>query len=112
MKKNAQPRWLHTVEAKLTGGVVLIIVVIMLCTMVTFHEAILLAKSTTYDKMYSQAEFYQQQLDSEIRLIRQLQQVFFSYRKIPMIVNDDLIIDGYEKRDALLSIEERLYTMT
>lgn len=112
MQKKARFRWLKTVELKLTVGFVLIIVVIMVCTATIFNKAIFMAKKTTYEKMCSQAEFYQQKLDNEIRHIRQLQQAFFSYRKVPLIVNNDIIIDGYEKRDALLSVEERLYTIT
>lgn len=111
MKRDVRTKWLRTVEMKLTIGFVLIIVVIVLCTTAVFNKAILLAKNTTYEKMNTQAEFYQQRLDNEIRHIRKLQQVFFTDRKLPFIVNDDIIVDGYEKREALLSVKERLSTV-
>lgn len=73
-----------------------------------YHHANELARKLTYEKMYSQAEFFLQSFDKELSHVHQLQMDFFNDRKLTFIINPNTNIDAYEKRDCLLSVKERI----
>lgn len=101
-------KWRYSIEAKLMVSFVAVIVVIMIGSFVMYHNAVRLSKKLTYEKMYSQAEYYLGTLDQEIGHIRQLQRDFFHDRKLIFLVGPDMNISAYEKRDSLLSVMERV----
>lgn len=105
-------RWKHSIETKLLMGFAVVIIVIMTASFFLYHRAIQLSRQTTYEKMYSQTSYYLQALDKEIGHVRQLQIDFFSDRKLTFIIGSDLHLNDYERRDALLSVRERLFTIT
>ncbi len=105
-------KWRYSIETKLIIGFGVVIMVIMTASIYIYHRAIFLSRETTYEKMYSQAEFYLQTLEQEIEHIRQLQRDFFNDRKLTFLIGPEMNISDYEKRDALLSVMERMNTIT
>ena len=105
-------KWWYSIETKLIIGFGMVITVIMIAATYIYHRAIILSRQTTYEKMYSQAEFYLQTLEQETEHIRQLQRDFFNDRKLTFLIGPEMNISDYEKRDALLSVMERMNTIT
>lgn len=105
-------KWRYSIEAKLMVSFGVVIVVIMIASFIIYHNAVKLSKQLTYEKMYSQAEYYLGTLDQEIGHIRQLQRDFFHDRKLIFLVGPDMNISAYEKRDSLLSVMERVNSIT
>lgn len=101
-------KWRSSIEFKLMLGFGFVIAILMISSLIMYNSAVVLAKRLTYEKMDSQAEYYVQTLDKEIRHIRQLQRDFFNDRKLVFLVGPDINTSIYEKRDALLSVMERV----
>ena len=105
-------KWRYSIETKLIIGFGVVIMVIMTASIYIYYRAIFLSRETTYEKMYSQAEFYLQTLEQEIEHIRQLQRDFFNDRKLTFLIGPEMNISDYEKRDARVSVMERMNTIT
>lgn len=104
-------KWRNSIELKLMIGFGFAILILMLSSFIMYHSAVVLSKQLTYEKMYSQAEYYLRTLDQEIGHIRQLQRDFFNDRKLIFLVGPDMNTSAYEKRDSLLSVMERVNTV-
>lgn len=104
--------WMNLIVTKFIAGFVVVILATMAAFFFVYHQANELARRITYEKMYSQAEYYLQSFDNELNHVRQLQMDFFNDRKLTFIIGPDMNLDDYEKRDCLLSVKERIYTVT
>lgn len=104
--------WMNSIVTKFMIGFGLVILATMAAFFFVYHQASGLARRLTYEKMYSQAEYYLQSFDNELDHIWQLQNDFFNDRKLTFIIGSDMNIDDYEKRDCLLSVRERISTVT
>lgn len=104
--------WMNLIVTKFIAGFVVVILATMAAFFFVYHQANELARRLTYEKMYSQAEYYLQSFDNELDHVRQLQLDFFNDRKLTFIIGPDMNIDDYEKRDCLLSVRERIDTVT
>ncbi|MDE6926394.1 MAG: hypothetical protein K2P59_14255, partial [Acetatifactor sp.] len=104
-------KWRSSIEFKLMIGFGFVIVILMISSFIMYQSAVALSKRLTYEKMYSQAEYYLRTLDQEIGHIRQLQRDFFNDRKLIFLVGPDMNTSAYEKRDSLLSVMERVNTV-
>lgn len=105
-------RWRYSIETKLILGFGIAIMMLLLSSLVIYHNAVILARQTIYEKMYSQTNYYLQMLDNEVNHVRQLQIDFLNDRKLAFLVIPEMNISDYEKRDNLLSVRERMYTIT
>ena len=108
MKKD----WQNSIVTKLIFGFGIVILLTMTAFSFIYHQASRLVRKATYEKLYSQAEYFMQVFDNEIEHVQQLQADFFSDRKLTFIVSPEMNIDDYEKRDCLLSVKERLGGVT
>lgn len=101
-----------SVRGKLTLVFVLIIAVIMLITIALHLRTTATIRTSIYNEMLSNVAYYQQNLDSQINSIGQLQIEFFQDRKLPFLAGENSLLNGYERREAYLSVQERLRTVT
>ena len=62
--------------------------------------------------MNSQAEYYQQTFEKEIAHALNMQLEFFVDRKLPFLASPVVGLSAYEEREALLTVQERLRTVT
>lgn len=97
--------WKHLA---LFGAVTLLIV---LLTTIIQMAAMNTAKDATYNRMDAQTGYYLGILDSEFSHVRSVQLNFFNDRNLVYIANPQINITDYEKRDALLSVKERIGSM-
>ena len=104
--------WMNLIVTKFIAGFGVVILATMAAFFFVYHQANGLARRITYEKMYSQAEYYLQSFDNELDHVRQLQLDFFNDRKLTFIIGPDMNLDDYEKRDSLLSVKERIYNVT
>ena len=102
----------YSFETKMVANFLLVILIIGILTTVIYHYAVQLARQTTYEKMSSQTSYYMEQLDGELAHIRKLQVDFFSDRKLAFIVGLDTSMNDYERRDTILSVKERILSIT
>lgn len=104
--------WTNSIVTKFMAGFGVVLLTTMAAFVFVYHQANELARKITYEKMYSQAEYYLQSFDNELDHVRQLQNDFFNDRKLTFIIAPDMNIDDYEKRDCILSVKERIDTVT
>lgn len=109
MKKKTN--WNYSIQTKLMLGFGVVIAIITSASLLIYNRVIELARQTTYEKMQSEASYYLEVLDNEIEHVRQLQIEFFNDRKLAFLVGPEINISDYEKRDCLLSVMERVYTI-
>lgn len=103
--------WTQSIVTKFMVGFAIVIIATMAAFVFVYDQAHQLARRLTYEKLYSQAEYYLQSFDNEVNHIRQLQNDFFNDRKLTFIIAPDMNISDYEKRDCLLSVQERIDTV-
>lgn len=101
-----------SVRGKLTIVFVLIILGIMLITIALHMRTTETIRTSVYNEMLSNVQYYQQNLDSQIHNISQLQVEFFQDRKLPFLVDGNSLLNEYERREAYLSVQERLRMIT
>lgn len=101
-----------SVRGKLTLVFVLIIAVIMLITIALHVRTTAIIRTSIYNEMLSNVAYYQHNLDSQINNIAQLQIEFFQDRMLPFLAGENSLLNGYERREAYLSVQERLHTVT
>ena len=102
----------HTIAWKLGLAFVLITVVIMLITLVLNMRSVDAIRTSVYNEMLNNVAYYQQSLDDQIGNIKQLQIEFFKDRKLPYLSGRENLLSEYERREAFLSLQERLGTIT
>lgn len=101
-------KWKESLVLKHLLVFTMIILFIVGITTSILVGAMSIARQATYDKMQSKGGYFLQTLDSEISHIRSLQQGFFNDRKLSYLSDSRINISPYEKREALLSVKERL----
>lgn len=70
-----------------------------------------IARDATYERMNAQTSYYLERIDKEISHMRKTQVNFFSDRKLVSIVDPYLNIPSYEKREALLSVKDKISSL-
>jgi two-component system sensor histidine kinase YesM len=73
-----------------------------------FINVVQIAQTEVYDKMKAQSEYYLHTLDIQLENIYNLQVNFFHDRRLVFLMEEKSTLSGYERRDALLSLKERL----
>lgn len=108
MKREKTIAWRNSITLKHLTLFGIVILVIMILTSLLHIGAINIARQATYDKMSAQAGYYLRTIDSELEHIRSLQLNFFIDRKLIYLSDPAVNISTYEKREALLSVKERI----
>ena len=104
--------WTKSVVTKFMVGFAIVIMTTMAAFVFVYDQAHQLARKITYEKLYSQATYYLQSFDTELKHIRQLQNDFFNDRKLIFVIDPNMNISDYEKRDCLLSVQDRISSVT
>jgi len=104
--------WLNSIVIRFLAGFMTVILATLAAFAFVYHQAYNMAQKITYEKLYSQAEYYLQSFDTEINHIQRLQNEFFTDRKLVFIIAPNMNINDYEKRDCLLSVQERVDAIT
>ena len=82
--------------------------IIVLVMTAIFLNAFQLAREEVYDRMNAQSEYYLETLDAQLENIYNLEINFFYDRRLVFLMEERSSLSDYERRDALLSLEERL----
>lgn len=83
-------------------------VIIVLVMTAIFLNAFQLARDEVYDRMIAQSEYYLESLDAQLENIYNLGINFFYDRRLAFLMEERSSLSAYERRDVLLSLEERL----
>lgn len=102
----------QSLQQKLAMVFAVIIVCIMLIMLLLYTRTVNVIRQETYEKMHSQAEYYQNIFDMEIQGELDLQLEFFNNRKLPFLASPVIGLEPYEEREALLNVQERIRTIT
>ena len=102
----------RSIRAKLSIAFVLIILAIVSITIVLHVRSTEAIRASIYTEMLNNVAYYQQNLDGSIDSILELQIDFFQDRKLPFLSGKDSLLNDYERREAYLSVQERLLTIT
>lgn len=102
----------QSLQQKLALAFTVIIAVIMLIMFILHIRTVNVIYKETYEKMNSQMEYYQQTFETEIQGILNLQLEFFNNRQLPFLAAPDVGLSAYEEREAVLSVQERIRTIT
>lgn len=105
-------RQIHSIRAKLTAAFVLITLVLMVITVVLHGRAMDTIRATIYEEMLNNVAYFQNTMDQQINNIVRLQIDFFQDRKLPFLSGTDSLLSDYERREAFLSVQERLRSLT
>ena len=112
MKGNPGIRWKNSIQTRQVIGFSLIILFMIFSSAALQWGAMKLASRTTYEKMTANAEFFLDTFENEFSHVLQLQMEFFNDRKLPFLESPEVEISEYERREYLLSVTERLQTVT
>lgn len=112
MEKEKNVSWKNSIQTRQTIGFSVIIIFMIISSLILQTGAVDLAAETTYEKMKANAEYFVEAFESEMAHVHQLQMNFFSDRKLTFLESSLIQIDDYERREALLSVKERLQTIT
>lgn len=102
----------QSLQQKLALVFAVIIASIMLIMLVLHVRTVYVVRQITYEKMNSQAEYYQQTFETEIQGILALQLDFFNNRQLAFLAYPDSGLSAYEEREAVLTVQERIRTIT
>ena len=101
---------INTVKSKQLAVFLLIILFLSLCSSMVFYSVKKFAVDTIYRQMISQAEYYVGSMDAQMEEIKRQQSELFADRQL-IFLADERLLDDYEKRNALLSVQERLFIL-
>ena len=103
--------WIHSIQFK--QQVLLLVILAFFVGSCTFFykEAVLNSKNSVYEKMESQATYYLDSLDDQMDRIVQQGANFYQDRKLSYIAYTGIGISNYEWRDAVLSVQDHLFSM-
>ena len=101
---------LKTVKEKQLAVFILLIAFLVLAFGIIFHYAKNFAINNIYQQMDSQAEYYVNSVDSQLKEVMRQQSDFFVDRQLVFLADTHLLSD-YEKRNALLSVKEKLFIL-
>ncbi len=99
----------QSLQKKLALVFVVIIICIMLIALMLYSRTVNVIRRETYEKMESQAEYYQELLETEIQYSLDLQLGFFANRKLVFLGRPNSGLDAYEERDSVLDVQERIW---
>lgn len=104
-------KWLHSIKTKQLIMLFTILFLIMLCSYYFFHAVTQVAVNAIYRQMESQAEYYVGSVEYQIAGIMQQQADFFSDRQLAFLADRELIQNDYDRRETLLSLQDRLFSL-
>jgi len=110
MKKIAHDHivWTNSVRTRQLILFIIIMTISICFTTLIYASAVRSARDATYQKMYAQGTYFQQSLDMELKNILKLQIDLSTDRRLPFILYKDMLISDYDRREALLSVKERI----
>lgn len=100
--------WMNSIITRFMVGFAIVILATLAAFLFVYQQAHEFASRLTYEKLYSQAEYYMQSFDTQLEHVKLLQNDFFNDRKLVFIIGQDMNISDYERRDCLLSVQERI----
>lgn len=96
-----------TVKAKQLIVFLTMILLLILLSSMNFYQMKQFAVSRIYAQMQSQAEYYVNSFEYRLEEIMRQQSDFFGSRQLSFLA-DERILDDYDRREALLTVRERL----
>lgn len=108
---NNKKKWLHSIKSKQLLMLFTVIFFIMLCSYYFFHAVTQVAVNAIYRQMESQAEYYVGSVEYQIAGIMQQQADFFADRQLAFLADRELMQNDYDRREALLSLQDRLFSL-
>lgn len=112
MKKKKDVKWRNSIQTRQIIGFSIITLFMMVSTAMLQLGAMKMATEMTYDKMDANAEYFLESFENEVSHVHQLQLDFFNDRKLTFLESPEINLSEYERREALLSVKERLQTVT
>lgn len=103
--------WKNSLRTRQLTILILFLFVSALFSVFLYYNAIKVAKQSINDKMNSQADFYIDSIDQQVLNIENMMYDLFSSRKLAFLVNPNSTLTDYERRDAILSEQERLISL-
>lgn len=111
MRTSTRIRWRDSIQTRQIIGFSVIILCMLLFSTLLQWRAMELASRATYEKMSASTGYFLSTFENEMVYIQQLQVDFFNDRRLPFLESPEVNISEYERRDALLSVQERLQTV-
>ncbi len=111
MEKVQKTKWINSIKRKQMLMLLIIILFLTFCSFCFFYATKKVAVNAIYDQMKSQAEYYLESVEHQITGIIQQQTEMFSDRKLSFLVDRELLSNAYERREALLSVQGRLFAL-
>lgn len=109
MDKEQRKRWKRSsLQTKQILAFTTIIVSFMAIMFFLHIRTLKTVREMTYDKMCAQAEYYLESFEMEVSHAINLQIEIFNDRKLAFLAQPEAGLDDFEKRDALLSVKEKL----
>ncbi|NOU79013.1 HAMP domain-containing protein [Paenibacillus sp. LMG 31459] len=108
LKKNS---WRNSLRTRQLSILSLFLCVSVLLSVVLYFNATKVAKQSIYDKMNSQADFYVDSIDQQLQNIKNMMYDVFSSRNLAFLVYPESTLTDYERRDAILTEQERLSSL-
>lgn len=102
----------RSLQGKLTIIFIIIVAFIIGLSTLLYLMSVNAVRNVTYEKMQSQAEYYQQTFETEIDQVLTQQLEIFSDRKLPLLALPNSGMNVYEERDAVLSVREWMQALT
>lgn len=103
-------KW-HSIRTKQFLMLATVILFIMLGAMLLFRAVTNVAVDAIYERMDAQARYYIDSVDYQLEEIVRQQADFFSNRQLAFLVDRELLANDYDRREALLSVQERLFSL-
>lgn len=104
-------RWNHSIQTKQMIGFGIITVITAVSFMILQAYAMKTAIQATYENMNGKAEYFLESVEQEISHVRSLSVEFFNDRRLPFLANSVIPLSDYEKREALLSTQEKIISI-
>jgi len=102
----------HSLRVRQLSLFSLFLLVSVILSVVLYLNATQVAKQSIYDKMNAQADFYVDSIDQQLQNIKNIMYDVFSGRNLAFLVYPESTLTDYERRDAMLSEQERLISLT
>ncbi len=103
--------WKNSIRTRQLTIFILFLLVSIVLSSFLYYNAIKVAKQSINDKMNSQADFFVDSIDQQIMNIKNMMYDLFSARKLVFLVNPNSTLTNYERRDAVLTEQERLFSL-
>lgn len=101
---------LNTIKTKQLAVFLLMITFLLLLSGILFRSMSRFAVEIIYRQMESQAEYYVNSVENQMEEIMRQQSDFFVDRQLVFLA-DEKLLDDYGRRNALLSVQEKLFIM-